>query len=85
MTIELAEKFEQEENYQEAYDEYKKLLNAKPKNVDLLQRAAHIAGILGKIEEAENYFSKILEIDATNELAYEQLMDIFISSYKHVH
>lgn len=83
MTIELAEKFEQDENYQEAYDEYKKLLNAKPKNVDLLQRAAHIAGILGKIEEAENYFSKILEIDATNELAYEQLMDMFISTDKY--
>lgn len=82
MSIELAEKYEQDENYQEAYEEYVKLLVAKPQNVDLLQRAAHVASILGKVDEAENYFSKILEIDATNELAYEQLMDMFINEDK---
>lgn len=82
MSIELAEKYEQDENYEEAYSEYVKLLTSRPQNVDLLQRTAHVASILGKIDEAENYFSKILELDPSNEVAYEQLMDMFISTDK---
>lgn len=82
MSIELAEQFEEQEEYEKAYDEYKKLLNARPKSVELLQRTAHIAKILGKDEEAENYFTKILEHDPSNEVAYEQLMDMFISTDK---
>ena len=82
MTIELAEKYEQEENYEQAFVEYIKLLNDKPKNVDLLQRAAHVASILGKVDDAEKYFTKILELDASNEVAYEQLMDMFINNDK---
>ena len=34
--IELAEKFEEQEEYEKAYDEYKKLLNSRPKSVELL-------------------------------------------------
>lgn len=82
MSIELAEKYEQDENYEEAYSEYVKLLTSRPQNVDLLQRTANVASILGKIDEAENYFSKILELDPSNEVAYEQLMDMFISTDK---
>ena len=83
MSIELAEQFEEQEEYEKAYDEYKKLLNARPKSVELLQRTAHIAGILGKTDEAELYFTKLLENDPTNEVAYEQLMDMFINSDKY--
>jgi len=83
MSIELAEQFEEQEEYEKAYDEYKKLLNARPKSVELLQRTAHIAGILGKTDEAEHYFTKLLENDPTNEVAYEQLMDMFINSDKY--
>ena len=82
MSIELAEQFEEQEEYEKAYDEYKKLLNARPKSIELLQRTAHIATILGKTEEAENYFTKILEYDPANEVAYEQLMDTFINTDK---
>lgn len=83
MSIELAEKYEQDENYEEAFNEYVKLLASRPQNVDLLQRIAHVSSILGKIDEAENYFSKILELDPTNEVAYEQLMDMFINNDKY--
>ncbi len=82
MSIELAEQYEEQEEYEKAYDEYLKLLNARPKSVDLLQRTAHIAKIIGKEEDAEKYFSKILEYEPTNEVAYEQLMDMFINSDK---
>ena len=83
MSIELAEQFEEQEEYEKAYDEYKKLLTSRPKSVELLQRVAHVATILGKTEEAEVYFTKILEQEPTNELAYEQLMDMFIGSDKY--
>ncbi|MBR1943333.1 tetratricopeptide repeat protein [bacterium] len=83
MSIELAEQYEEQEQYEQAYEEYKKLLNARPKSVELLQRTAHVASILGKQDEAEKYFSKILEYDASNEVAYEQLMDMFINSDKY--
>lgn len=82
MSIELAEQYEEQEEYEKAYDEYLKLLNARPKSVDLLQRTAHIAKIIGKEDDAEKYFSKILEYEPTNEVAYEQLMDMFINSDK---
>lgn len=82
MSIELAEQLEEQEQYEQAYEEYKKLLNARPKSVELLQRTAHIAVILDKKDEAEKYYTKILEYEPTNELAYEQLMDTFINSDK---
>lgn len=77
MSIELAEKFEENEEYEKAYEEYKKVLDKKPKSKDILERLAHLASLLKKNEDAEIYYSKILEQDATNILAYEQLMDIF--------
>ncbi len=83
MSIELAEKYEEEEQYDKAYEEYKSLLNARPKSVELLQKTAHIACILERYDEAENYFTKILEDDKTNALAYEQLMDMFIEKDKY--
>lgn len=82
MSIELAEKYEEEEQYEKAYEEYKTLLKSKPKSIELLQKTAHLACILDKQEEAETYFTKILEDDKTNTLAYEQLMDMFIETDK---
>ena len=52
MTIEIAEQFEQQEDYEKAYDEYKRLLAKKPNNIDLLQRTANVALILEKKDEA---------------------------------
>ena len=80
MTIEQAEQFEEQELYDKAYAEYKKLLEKRPNSVELLQRTAHVAKILGLVEDAEKYFSKIVEEDKANVMAYEQLMDLFESS-----
>ena len=35
---------------------------ARPKSIELLERAAHIAAILEKQDEAEKYFSTILDL-----------------------
>lgn len=80
MSIEQAEQLEENEQYDKAYEEYKRLYSQKPKSIDLLQRLGHVAMILDKKSEAEEYYSKILEIDATSTLAYEQLMDIYMHS-----
>ena len=83
MSIELAEQYEEKEEYEKAFQEYKQLLDAKPSSIDLMQRLAHVACILNRQDDVEHYFTKILEKDATNELAYEQLMDLFFDSDKY--
>lgn len=78
MSITTAEQFEENEQYDKAYEEYKKLHAQKPKSIEILERLGHVATILDKKEEAAEYYSKIIELDATSVLAYEQLMDIYV-------
>lgn len=77
MSINLAEQLEENEQYDKAYEEYKKIYAQKPKSIDVLERLGHVAMILDKKDEAAEYYNKVLELDATNELAYHQLMDIY--------
>lgn len=83
MSIIDAEKYEEDEQYDKAYEEYKRIWVQKPKSLDVLQRLAHVATILGKSDDAAQYYGKILELDATSVVAYEQLMDIYIHSDKY--
>ena len=83
MSIQLAEQFEENEQYEEAYEEYKKSYEKSPKDLSLLERLGHVAMVLKKPEEAAEYYSKVLELDATNPTAYEQLMDIYFSTDKY--
>lgn len=75
----LAEQLEQEEKYEEAYVEYKKLFEKKQDSIDLLTKLGHLALILEKKDDAKTYYAKILELDPPNILAHEQLIDIFAS------
>ncbi len=77
-----AEQLEQSEKYDEAYVEYKKILMHKPDDVDILTRAAHVALILGNKTEAKQYYARILEVDPSNIMAHEQLIDIFVDEDK---
>ncbi len=78
MSITTAEQLEENEQYDKAYEEYKKVYAQRPKSIEVLERLGHVAMILEKKEEAADYYNKILELDATNVMAYEQLMDINI-------
>lgn len=78
MGITTAEQFEENEQYDKAYEEYKRLHSQKPKSIEILERLGHVATILDKKEEAAEYYNKVLELDATSVLAYEQLMDIYV-------
>lgn len=73
----LAEQLEQNEKYEEAYAEYKKMLAKKADDIELLTKLAHLAMILEKREDAKTYYAKILELDPPNILAHEQLIDLF--------
>lgn len=85
MSLQLAEQFEENEQYTQALEEYKKLLDKNPRDLSVLERLGHISILLENKEEAAEYYSKILEYDATNTLAYEQLMDLYaeIDRYKY--
>ena len=75
--MKLAEQFELDEKYEEAYAEYKKELPNKHNDIELLTKLAHIALIIDKKDEAKAYYGKMLEVDPQNILAHEQLIDIF--------
>lgn len=77
MSVNFAEQLEENEQYDKAYEEYKKIYEQNPKGIEILERLGHLAMILDKKPEAEVYYMKILELDATSVLAYEQLMDIY--------
>ena len=78
----LAEQLEENEQYEEAYAEYKKQLVHNSSDIEILTRLAHIALVLDKKEDAKVYYSKILEIDPPNMLAHEQLMDLYVHENK---
>lgn len=83
MSLQLAEQYEENEQYTQAYEEYKKLYERNPKDLSILERLGHLSMLLDNKEEAAEYYSKILEADATNILAYEQLMDIYVTTDKY--
>ena len=78
MSANIAEQLEDNEQFDKAYEEYKKLHAQTPKNIDILERLGHLAVMLDKKDEAKEYYNKILEVDATSISAYEQLMDIYV-------
>lgn len=78
MSITTAEQLEANEQYDKAYEEYKKIYAKKPDSTDILERLGHLAMILDKKEEAADYYHKLLKIDPSDTMAYEQLMDIYI-------
>lgn len=72
----LAEQYEEQEEYEKAYEEYKKVLNSGKVSTDLYQKLGHLASILGKKNEASDYYKKIIEINPNDIAAYDTLMDI---------
>lgn len=77
MSINIAEQLEENEQYDKAYEEYKKIHAQKPNNIEVLERLGHLAMILNKKEDATDYYNKVLALDSANTLAYEQLMDLY--------
>ncbi len=83
MSMVTAQQYEENEEYEKAFEEYKTILSKRPEDSEVLERLGHLAIILNKEDEAEEFYNKLLELDPKNELAYEQLMDIYISKDKY--
>lgn len=82
MSTQLAQQYEDNEQFEQAFEEYKKLYEQNPKDMTIIERLAHLALMIGDKNEAANYYMKMLEFDATNIMVYEQLMDIFVDTDK---
>lgn len=83
MSLQAAEEFEENGQYEEAYEEYKKVYSHNPNDLSLLAQLGHIAVMLKRNDEAEEFYHKMLSLDATNPTPYEQLMDIYIDTDKY--
>jgi len=83
MSIQLAEQYEENEQYELALEEYKKAHKSNPKSVEVLERLGHISSILGNKSDAADYYAKILELEPANIMVYEQLCDIYYSTDKY--
>ncbi len=83
MSLQLAEQFEANEQYEEAYAEYKKEFEQNPEDLGLMERLGHLSLILNKSEDAAWYYHEILKRDVTNPLAYEQLISIYENTDKY--
>lgn len=83
MSIALAEQYEENEQYDKALEEYKKVYETNKKDLSLLERLANLSMMLDKKEEAAEYYTAILALDGTNVMAYEQLMDIYVTTDKY--
>ncbi len=83
MSLQLAAQFEANEQYEQAYEEYKKEYENNPDDLGLLERMGHLSLILERPDEAAGYYYEILKRDVTNPLAYEQLMSIYENKDKY--
>lgn len=77
MSLQLAEQFEANEQYEQALEEYKKEYENNNKDISILERMGHLSLVLERPEEAAKYYYEILQIDVANTLAFEQLMQIY--------
>ena len=77
MSLQLAEQFEANEQYEQALEEYKKEFAQNPQDIALLERLGHLSLILDRPDEAAEYYYAILQLDVSNSLAFEQLMSIY--------
>ena len=55
MSLQTAEQFEENEQYSEAYEEYKKLHERNPKDLSVLERLGHLSMLLDNKEDAAKY------------------------------
>lgn len=77
--MENAEQLEMNEDYGGAYEEYCKKLERNPDDIELLTKLAHVALIIDKKEEAKACYGRMLELDPSNILAHEQLIDLYVN------
>ena len=89
MSLQTAEQYEENEQYTQAYEEYKKLHERNPKDLSILERLGHLSMLLDNKDEAAEYYTKILQSDAYKYYVYrgnmhsvEHQLEHAINDYK---
>ena len=72
----LAEQYEEQEQFDLAYEEYKKQLSGGKETPEVYERLGHLAYILNKKDEAEEYYKNLVRVKPDDIVAYDKLMDI---------
>lgn len=72
----LAQQYEEQEQFDLAYEEYKKQLDGGKTTAEIYERLGHLASILNKKSEAEEYYKKLVSVNPNDIAAYDKLMDI---------
>lgn len=72
----LAEQYEKQEQFDLAFEEYKKQLDSGKESPELYERLGHLASILNKKNEAEEYYKNLVRLNPNDIVAYDKLMDI---------
>lgn len=77
MTLQQAQQLQDDEQFDKAYEVYKTFLAKQPKSLEALEGMAHLCITLDKKNEAIECYERVLELDMTNLVAHEQLMDLY--------
>ena len=64
MSLQTAEQYEENEQYTQAYEEYKKLHERNPKDLSILERLGHLSMLLDNKDEAAEYYTKQILLQA---------------------
>jgi len=72
----LAEQYEEQEQFDKAYEEYKKEVDAGRESADLYVKLGHLAVLLNKKDEAEEFYKRLIALNPNDIVAYDKLMDI---------
>ncbi len=79
------QEFEEQEEYEKAYVLYMDSIKKHPDNMDLILCIAHITELLGKNDEAIEYWEKCLVINPSDLGAYSKLADLYYSNDRFKH
>lgn len=72
----LAQQYEEQEQFDLAFEEYKKQLDSGKETPEVYERLGHLAYILNKKDEAQEYYKKLVALNPNDIVAYDKLMDI---------
>ncbi len=78
-----AQKFEDDENYEQAYECYKYAYELNPQDTETIQKLATAAQILQHNDDAITYWNKYMEIKPEDPISYTQLLDLYFHENKY--
>ena len=78
-----AQKFEDEEKYEQAYECYKYAYDLNPQDTETLQKLATAAQILQHDADAIEYWNKYMDLKPEDPISYTQLLDLYFHDNKY--